>query len=109
MLKLFSEFNCSAFADKMNLNLSRIIHFIFNSLCNFFRDDNHLFIVNLFILIFTLGLGYAFVVTRTMNYLVQHIELEGEIDLSELQQTEDAYTDATGEDLSDMLDIDFVF
>ena len=68
-----------------------------------------LFIINLVILIFTLGLGYAFVVTRTMNYLVQHIELEGEIDLSELQQTEDAYTDATGEDLSDMLDIDFVF
>jgi uncharacterized membrane protein YjgN (DUF898 family) len=67
-----------------------------------------LMIVNLLILIFTLGIGYAWVVTRMMNFVLSHIELDGDIDLNTLSQTEDAFTDATGEDIGDMLDLDFV-
>lgn len=65
-------------------------------------------ITNLLIIVFTLGMGYAWVVTRTMKYLFDNIKMEGNIDLNTLQQTEDNYKDATGEDASDFLDLDFV-
>lgn len=71
-------------------------------------DFFSLLIVNLLILIFTLGIGYAWVVTRTMNFVVSKIEMQGNIDLNTISQTEDVYTDATGEDIGDILDIDFV-
>jgi uncharacterized membrane protein YjgN (DUF898 family) len=65
-------------------------------------------ITNVLIIIFTLGLGYAWVVTRTMKYIFSNIEIEGNIDLDALTQTEVNYKDATGEDISDFLDLDFV-
>ncbi len=71
---------------------------------DFFR----LIVVNFLIIIFTLGIGSAWVVTRTLNFLFSKIEISGNIDLEDLVQTEDSYTDATGDDLSDMLDLGFV-
>jgi uncharacterized membrane protein YjgN (DUF898 family) len=65
-------------------------------------------IVNMFIIIGTLGLGYAWVVTRTMKYIFENIEMEGNIDLNSLLQTEDNYKDATGEDIGDYLNMDLV-
>jgi uncharacterized membrane protein YjgN (DUF898 family) len=63
--------------------------------------------VNLLIIVFTLGLGYAWVVTRTMKFIADHIEMEGNIDLNTINQTEDDYNDATGEDIGDFLNLDF--
>ena len=65
-------------------------------------------IVNLLIIIGTLGIGYAWVVTRTMKYIFENIEMEGNIDLNSLLQTEENYKDATGEDISDFLDMNLV-
>lgn len=67
-----------------------------------------LIVVNFIMIVFTLGLGYAWVVTRTMKFIFDHIELEGNIDLDTLQQTEANFTDATGDDVSDFLDVDFI-
>jgi len=64
--------------------------------------------VNVLIIIFTLGFGYAWAATRTMEYLFSNIEMEGNIDLDSLYQTEENFKDATGDDISDILDIDFV-
>lgn len=66
-----------------------------------------LLLVNLLIIVFTLGLGYAWVVTRTMKFIADHIEMEGNIDLDTINQTEDDYNDATGEDIGDFLNLDF--
>ena len=63
---------------------------------------------NLLILVLTLGLGYAWVVTRTLQFVFDNIELSGNLDLENIVQTEPAFTDATGEDVSDMLDFGFV-
>ncbi len=71
-------------------------------------DFFSLVIVNILILIFTLGLGYAWVVTRTLKFIFEHVELDGNLDLNTLLQTEENYKDATGEDLSDFLDLDAV-
>ena len=65
-------------------------------------------IVNMIILIFTLGLGFAWVIIRTMNYFIENLRLQGDIDVNTISQTEDNYTDATGEDVSDILDMDFI-
>jgi uncharacterized membrane protein YjgN (DUF898 family) len=67
-----------------------------------------LLLVNILLLVITLGLGYAWVVTRTMDYIFSHIEMNGDIDINTIAQTETIYTDATGEDLGDMLDFGFV-
>ncbi|WPR72198.1 YjgN family protein [Flavobacterium sp. NG2] len=71
-------------------------------------DFFSLVIVNLFILIFTLGLGYAWVAMRTLKFVFEHVELDGDLDLNTIVQTEENYKDATGEDLSDFLDLDAV-
>lgn len=65
-------------------------------------------IVNMLIIIFTLGIGYAWVVMRTINYITSNIELTGDINLNAISQTEANFTDATFEDVGDFLDIDFV-
>ncbi len=67
-----------------------------------------LVMVNLLILIFTLGLGYAWVATRTMKFIFGHVALDGNFNLDTLMQTEENYKDATGEDLSDFLDLNAV-
>jgi uncharacterized membrane protein YjgN (DUF898 family) len=61
---------------------------------------------NLLIIVFTLGLGFAWTQVRTMNFIANNIELEGNIDLDSISQTEEEFTDATGEDVSDFLDLD---
>jgi len=71
-------------------------------------DFFKLLVVNLLIIVFTLGLGYAWVVTRTMDFTVSKIQIAGDINLDSIQQTEESYRDATGEDMSDFLDIDFI-
>ncbi|MFK6999429.1 YjgN family protein [Flavobacterium oreochromis] len=65
-------------------------------------------IVNILILMFTLGLGAAWVEMRMMKFLFSSIQLEGTIDLNTINQTEEIYKDATGEDIEDLLDIDLV-
>ena len=45
--KLFCVFNSTAFSDEVNLDLSGVIHLVFNLLSDFTSDDNHLFVVDL--------------------------------------------------------------
>lgn len=67
-----------------------------------------LIVVNLLMLIFTLGIAYPWVLTRSLKFIFSKIEIVGNIDTEQLVQTEIEYTDATGEDMSDMLDLGFV-
>ena len=71
-------------------------------------DFFQLFFLNLLIIVFTLGIGYAWVLTRSLQFIISKIEVKGNIDLEGLVQTEELFNDATGEDLSDMLDLGFV-
>lgn len=67
-----------------------------------------LIIGNVLILIFTLGLGFAWVEVRNMNFICSMIQIEGDINLDKITQTEENYTNATGEEMADFFDIDFV-
>tara|TARA_R110002049_G_scaffold265234_1_gene441340 strand:- start:969 stop:1919 length:951 start_codon:yes stop_codon:yes gene_type:complete len=71
-------------------------------------DFFNLLVGNILILIFTLGIGYAWVVNRNMVFGAKHIIIEGNINFDRVQQTEDDYRDATGEDVGDILDIDLI-
>ena len=46
--------------------------------------------------------------TAKLKFIFEHVELDGNLDLKTLVQTEENYKDATGEDLSDFLDLDTV-
>ena len=67
-----------------------------------------LMIVNLLIVIVTLGFGAAWAITRTMNYFLNNIQISGNVNLDSLDQTEANYTDATSEDISDFLDLEII-
>ena len=67
-----------------------------------------LIVLNFIIVVFTLGLGYAWAEIRTMRFVVNNIKLTGDIDLSLLQQTEENYNDAMGEGAADFFDIDLI-
>ena len=71
-------------------------------------DVFSLVVPNLLIAVFTLGLGLAWVETRNMQFMCNMIEMEGDIDLDTLAQTEEDYSDATGEEMSDFFDIDLI-
>ena len=66
-------------------------------------------IVNLLILIFTLGFGYAWVVVRNMKFVTDNLEINGDIDVDRLNQTQENYTNALGDDMTDFFDIDLTF
>jgi uncharacterized membrane protein YjgN (DUF898 family) len=65
-------------------------------------------IVNLILFIFTLGFGYAWVVTRSMKFVTGKIKITGDMDLDTIQQTEDDYNDETEEEMTGFLDINFI-
>lgn len=67
-----------------------------------------LLVGNLLIVIFTLGLGTSWATVRTLRFVFSNILIEGDLDLDAVSQTEKAYTDATGEDVADMMDIGLV-
>lgn len=64
-----------------------------------------LHLVNFFILLFTLGLGYAFTEIRAIKFIINNLTIPSEINLDAIDQTEDDYSDAIGEDIVDFFDL----
>lgn len=62
-------------------------------------------VVNYLIIIFTLGIGTGIAINRAMRAVLQSIEFDGEINPDNLQQTEEEYKNATGDDIAGMLDL----
>ncbi|MCL2260486.1 MAG: YjgN family protein [Fibromonadales bacterium] len=56
-----------------------------------------LIVINWMIIMFTLGLGYPLAKLRSMKFITENLELCGDMDLDDVIQTEEAYTDATGD------------
>ncbi len=63
-------------------------------------------IVNALITVFTLGIGYSWVRVRVMRFYIENLELESGFNPDALVQTEEEYTNATGDDMLSMLEID---
>ncbi|MGG7662637.1 YjgN family protein [Dyadobacter sp. BHUBP1] len=67
-----------------------------------------LLIVNVLIIVLSLGLATPWAIVRTMQFVFSNIHIDGPLDVDAIIQTEADYTDATGEDLADMIDIGIV-
>ena len=67
-----------------------------------------LIIVNALILLLTFGIGYAWVVSRTMSFIMNNIEISGHLSIESLEQAQAEYSDATGDDMSDMLEVGII-
>jgi uncharacterized membrane protein YjgN (DUF898 family) len=61
--------------------------------------------VNLLLLIFTLGLGWPWVMIRNLRFAFTYLTLEGPLDLEAIQQEAQAAS-PTGEGLDSILDLD---
>ncbi len=64
-------------------------------------------LVNLLMLVFTLGLAQPWVMVRTVQFVLDNLAVEGSLDLEAIQQDAQAAS-ATGEGLSEFLDLDFL-
>jgi uncharacterized membrane protein YjgN (DUF898 family) len=71
-------------------------------------DFFKLLVTNFLILVFTLGIGAAWVEMRTLRFMFSHIRMMGNINLNAVTQTEAEYNDAFGEDAVDFFNIDLV-
>jgi uncharacterized membrane protein YjgN (DUF898 family) len=60
---------------------------------------------NLLLLIFTLGLGWPWVLARNVRFAFTYLTLEGALDLDTIQQQAQAAS-PTGEGLDSILDLD---
>lgn len=65
-----------------------------------------MYAINILLVLFTLGLGTPWAIINTMNFVFSNMELEGNIDIENIIQTEQNHTDATGEDMADFFDFD---
>jgi uncharacterized membrane protein YjgN (DUF898 family) len=66
-------------------------------------------VVNMLLIVFTLGLGFAWAQVRSMKFLAENIILPEELDTDNVVQTEEDFSDATGDSMFDFLDFDFIF
>lgn len=71
-------------------------------------DFFELIVVNTIIVVFTLGLGTPWATTRTLNFVTRNMLINGYVAFDELEQTQEIFSDATGEEFGDLLDFGFV-
>lgn len=67
-----------------------------------------LFLINYLLVIFTLGIAIPWVMVRNIKFIYENSMIDGEFDTSNIQQTEEDYKDATGDDMLDMLDLNIL-
>ncbi len=63
---------------------------------------------NIFLVIFTLGLGAAWAEMRTYRFIWNSVQMEGDINFDEVHQTEEEYKSAFGEDALDFFDMNTI-
>ena len=61
-------------------------------------------VINILILIFTLGIGWPYINQRTVRFVIDRLELEGAIDIDRIAQSM-ALMDKRGEGLADAFDV----
>lgn len=67
-----------------------------------------LFILNYLLIIVTLGIAIPWVIVRNIKFIYENSSIDGEFDTDKIQQTEEEFKDATGDDLLDMLDLNII-
>jgi len=66
-------------------------------------------LVNFLLLVVTVGLAFPWVFIRSMRMFMDNTSVPDAFDYDNLSQSESNYKDATGDEMTDMLDLDFGF
>jgi uncharacterized membrane protein YjgN (DUF898 family) len=61
-------------------------------------------VVNLLLLVFTLGIAWPFINQRLVRYMIDHISLDGKVDIDRIRQSQAAML-KRGEGLADVFDV----
>lgn len=67
-----------------------------------------LFLLNYLLILITLGIAFPWVMVRNIKFIYENSMIDGVFDTSNIQQTEEDYKDATGDDMLDMLDLNII-
>lgn len=65
-------------------------------------------IINYVIIMFTFGLAIPWAMLRTLQFVVNNVEIYGQFNADDIHQTEEEYKNAISDDLSTMLDVGIV-
>ncbi|TAE16431.1 MAG: DUF898 family protein [Bacteroidetes bacterium] len=65
-------------------------------------------VTNLFLILFTFGIGTPWAIMRSYTFIINNIAFAGDVNLDQATQTEGNYSDAAGEDALDMLDVGII-
>lgn len=65
--------------------------------------------LNLLLIIVTFGLAFPWVLMRNMKMVLENVEIPENLDFDNLEQSENTYNSATGDEMSDILDIGLDF
>lgn len=65
-------------------------------------------IINALIIVFTFGLGTPWAIIRETKMIISHMDFAGVFNAETVAQTETEYKNATGDDLTDMLDLNVI-
>jgi uncharacterized membrane protein YjgN (DUF898 family) len=68
-----------------------------------------LLVINVLIVVFSLGLATAWAHVRTGKFVADNMKLVGDVDLDSVTQTEAEYKDATADELVDLMDLNIFF
>ena len=60
-----------------------------------------------FITVLSLGIAAPVAQIMVHKFFVDSLSIEGDLNFESIKQTEGEYSDATGDDMGDILDIDF--
>ncbi len=66
-------------------------------------------VTNFLLIIFTLGIGFAWATIRQLRMILENIEIPSNLDFDNLEQADKGTIDATGDELVDILDIGLDF
>lgn len=64
---------------------------------------------NMLMIVFSLGIAFPWAIMRRQKLFTESVNVSNDVDLDNLVQDADNYTDATGDDLVDILDMDLGF
>lgn len=67
-----------------------------------------LFLMNYLLILVTLGIAIPWVMVRNIKFIYENSMIDGEFSTDNIQQTEEDYKDATGDDMLDMLDLNII-
>lgn len=68
-----------------------------------------LLLTNALLVLFTLGIGFAWAQVRMVRFILMNVEFHGDADLNAIVQTEREHKDATADDLADLMDVGVFF